>query len=50
MIAFYNLALKIGIIWAKKLVKPIAEAKNAIFISYVWFIHSWIKKFWKNTL
>ena len=48
---FYNFALKIETIWAKKVVKPILEAWNAVndVIVYVWFIYSLIlKKFLKS--
>ena len=46
MTASYNFALKIETIWAKKVVKPILEAWNAVndVIVYVWFIYSLILK------
>ena len=50
MTIFYNFALEIETGWAKKIVKHILETWNAAndVIVYVWFIHSLIKKKFKN--
>ena len=39
MTTFYHFVFKIEANWAKRVVKPILEIRNANVIIYVWFIH-----------
>ena len=43
MTTFHNFALKIETSWAKRMVKPVLETRNANDVNtHVWFTHSWM--------
>ena len=51
MTNFQTFALTIEPGWAKRMVKPILETNDANDVSmYVWFIHSCMKMFKKDTM